>query len=122
MKARSFSVVILDEAHKARADRNSPSRDRAGENNLLAFMRELARGSGSLLLGTATPIQLRPVELWDLTELLSQGAPDHAAARRPPRVAAARSPGVTDPVRAEPPRRRPQLDSGLTRDVVIPPS
>lgn len=69
-----FGVVILDEAHKARA-RRAQDGGRIGENNLLMFMEHLAANSGSVLLGTATPIQLNPVELWDLAFLLHQGAP-----------------------------------------------
>jgi hypothetical protein len=35
----------------------------------------VARNAGSVLLGTATPIQLDAVELWDLLAALGQGAP-----------------------------------------------
>lgn len=74
LRNKRFGVVILDEAHKARAKRaQDGSRD--GENNLLKFMEQMAANSGSVLLGTATPIQLNPVELWDLAFLLHQGAP-----------------------------------------------
>jgi hypothetical protein len=41
----------------------------------MAFMRKVAAKAGSVLLGTATPIQLEAVELWDLTAALGQGAP-----------------------------------------------
>lgn len=62
---KSFGVVILDEAHKARAPRES----RGGNttmtlNNLLRFLSGVARNAGSVLLGTATPIQLDAVALW----------------------------------------------------------
>lgn len=70
-----FGVIVLDEAHKARAVRTGKEGIRTGENNLLAFMERAAANSGSVLLGTATPIQLDPVELWDLANLLQQGAP-----------------------------------------------
>jgi DNA-binding Lrp family transcriptional regulator len=73
---KSFGVIILDEAHKARAQRET----RGGQttvksNNLLEFMRGAARNAGSVILGTATPIQLDAVELWDLLAALNQGAP-----------------------------------------------
>lgn len=70
----SFGVLVLDEAHKARARRDRGG-NLEGYNNLLAFMREAARRAGNVILGTATPIQLNVVELWDLQHLLAQGAP-----------------------------------------------
>src|SRR5262245_28036621 len=72
---KSFGVIILDEAHKARVARKT--RDGETEvtaNNLMAFLRRIAANSGSVLLGTATPIQLEAVELWDLMVGLGQGA------------------------------------------------
>ena len=41
----------------------------------MAFLRKVAEKAGSVLLGTATPIQLEVVELWDLMSGLGQGAP-----------------------------------------------
>jgi superfamily II DNA or RNA helicase len=72
---KSFGVVILDEAHKARARRGQTGRDAADPNQLLRFLRGVASKAGSVILGTATPIQLDPVELWDLLSALGQGAP-----------------------------------------------
>jgi hypothetical protein len=73
---KSFGVVILDEAHKARvARRTRDGETEATANNLMAFMRKVAAKAGSVLLGTATPIQLEAVELWDLMAALAQGAP-----------------------------------------------
>ncbi len=72
---KTFGVVILDEAHKARASRGMQGRDAAKPNNLLSFMRAVARNAASVILGTATPIQLDAVELWDLLAALGQGAP-----------------------------------------------
>lgn len=74
LREKRFGVVILDEAHKARA-RRAQDGNREGANNLLTFMEQMAANAGSVLLGTATPIQLAPVELWDLAFLLHQGAP-----------------------------------------------
>ncbi len=67
--------MILDEAHKARASRGQSGREPAKPNNLLAFLRSIAANAGSVILGTATPIQLEAVELWDLMSALGQGAP-----------------------------------------------
>jgi hypothetical protein len=76
LSKKSFGVIILDEAHKARAGRER----RGGQtttkpNNLLVFLHKAARNAGSVILGTATPIQLDAVELWDLLAALNQGAP-----------------------------------------------
>ncbi len=71
--SKRFAVVILDEAHKARADRTGKTGARAGAKRLLAFMERLAAQADSVIIGTATPIQLRAVELHDLVTLLSKG-------------------------------------------------
>lgn len=67
-----FELVILDEAHKARS-RQGFSREAGTANALLAFMREVAARSEHVLLGTATPIQTSPEDLWDLMSILHQG-------------------------------------------------
>jgi hypothetical protein len=50
-------------------------REPAKPNNLLEFLRTVARNAQSVILGTATPIQLDAVELWDLLSALNQGVP-----------------------------------------------
>lgn len=67
-----FSLVILDEAHKART-RQGFGRDAGLPNELLGFMRDIAARTDHVLLGTATPIQTRPEDLWDLMGILHQG-------------------------------------------------
>ncbi|PED63397.1 phospholipase D-like domain-containing anti-phage protein [Priestia megaterium] len=68
-----FGIVILDEAHKARA--KGGLGDKAAEpNNLLAFMQQIGRRTRHLILGTATPIQTSVRELWDLLGILNSGA------------------------------------------------
>jgi hypothetical protein len=49
-------------------------RDSPKPNNLLVFLRAVARNAQNVILGTATPIQLDAVELWDLLSVLNQGA------------------------------------------------
>jgi hypothetical protein len=70
----SYDCVILDEAHRAR--RRNLGENRDGEspqpNNLLAFMHRIAERSRSVLLATATPVQLRPIEAWDLLDVLGR--------------------------------------------------
>ncbi|MFA5731631.1 MAG: phospholipase D-like domain-containing anti-phage protein [Acidithiobacillus sp.] len=86
-----FGVVILDEAHKART-RQGFGKDAGTPNELLAFMREIAARADHVLLGTATPIQTNPADLWDLLGILNQGSGrfvlghDHAPWRRPDEV------------------------------------
>ena len=74
--ARQYALVVLDEAHRARrANPNEPHK--APELNRLGqAMHRLAAQTRSLLLGTATPVQLQMVEAHDLLCLLSQGAPE----------------------------------------------
>jgi len=70
-----FGVVLLDEAHKART-RQGFGKEAGTSNELLAFMREIAARADHVLLGTATPIQTNPADLWDLLGILYQG-PGH---------------------------------------------
>lgn len=68
-----YALVILDEAHKARS-RQGFGKDAGSPNELLAFMREIAARADHVLLGTATPIQTRREDLWDLVRILHQGS------------------------------------------------
>lgn len=70
-----YDLVILDEAHRARRRNLGVNRDNEtpDPNNLLRFMHGIAERTRSLLLATATPVQLRPVEAWDLLDVLSRG-------------------------------------------------
>ena len=67
-----FGIVILDEAHKARS-RQGFGKNADTPNELLAFIREVAARSDHVILGTATPIQTKPEDLWDLVRVLHQG-------------------------------------------------
>ncbi|MGB5734175.1 MAG: SNF2-related protein, partial [Thiohalocapsa sp.] len=69
----SFSLVILDEAHKARS-RQGYGPDAGEPNALLAFMLAVADRAEHVLLGTATPIQTKPEDLWDLVRVLHRGS------------------------------------------------
>jgi len=80
---REWSCVIVDEAHHARR-RKLPAPDERGPairnpdtecNRLYAFLFKLASKTESMLLATATPVQLHPIEAWDLLYLLSQNNP-----------------------------------------------
>ena len=72
LKKVHFGTVILDEAHKARKIRALGKEPKPG--NLLKLMMEIAGKTEHMILGTATPIQTDPSELWDLLEILNRGA------------------------------------------------
>lgn len=78
--SRRYTCVIVDEAHRARrrkvpkVDANAEEiNERADPNKLMAFLREIGPKTKSMLLATATPVQLHPVEAWDLLHILSHG-------------------------------------------------
>ena len=71
----AYGIVILDEAHRARGTVERGSDERV-PNNLLRFMIAAASHARHVLLGTATPIQTDPLDMWDLVEVLAQDA-DH---------------------------------------------
>ncbi len=78
--SRRYTCVIVDEAHRARrrkvpkVDANADEvNERADPNKLMAFLRALGPKTKSMLLATATPVQLHPVEAWDLLHILAQG-------------------------------------------------
>ena len=70
-----YDCVILDEAHRARRKNLGPTHDdeNPDANNLLDFMHQISPRARSLLLATATPVQLRPIEAWDLLDILNRG-------------------------------------------------
>lgn len=68
----SYECVIVDESHRARRKnikRDQPQ-DTPEPNNLLAFLEKISHNTHSLLLATATPVQIHPIEAWDLLRLL----------------------------------------------------
>lgn len=77
---RRYACVIVDESHRARR-RKVPKVDakaeeideKADPNKLMAFLRLIGAKTKSMLLATATPVQLHPVEAWDLLHILSHG-------------------------------------------------
>jgi superfamily II DNA or RNA helicase len=69
----TFDLVILDEAHKART-RQGYGQNAGEPNELLAFMHAVANRSDHVLLGTATPIQTTPDDLWDQVRVLHRGS------------------------------------------------
>ncbi len=78
---RQYTCVIVDESHRARR-RKLPKVDAGPDeidekpdpNKLMAFLWEIAPRTKSMLLATATPVQLHPVEAWDLLHILAHGS------------------------------------------------
>jgi len=68
-EAEPWDLVILDEAHHARRRGGGLGSD-ARPNHLLRLMRQLKSRTDGLVLLTATPMQVSPVEVWDLLDLL----------------------------------------------------
>ncbi|MBS0382027.1 MAG: helicase, partial [Proteobacteria bacterium] len=77
-QAEPWDLVVLDEAHHARR-KSAANLAEERPNALLRLMRDLAPRTPGLVLLTATPMQVHPVEVWDLLALL--GLPDGWHAR-----------------------------------------
>lgn len=71
-----YECVILDEAHRARRRNLTAGKeyDPADPNNLLRFLWDISPRTRSLLLATATPVQIHPIEAWDLLDALARGS------------------------------------------------
>lgn len=71
----SWECVILDEAHNARRSNlgRTKKNESAKPNNLLEMVRLIAPQTKSMLLATATPVQLDPIEAYDLLDALNLG-------------------------------------------------
>lgn len=69
-----FECVIVDEAHRARRKNlgEGKENDKPQPNNLMDFLLKISKKTKSMLLATATPVQLYPIEAWDLLYILSQ--------------------------------------------------
>ena len=75
LKSMTFECVIVDESHRARRRKvsNQSIYEKADPNNLMRFLWEISPRTKSLLLATATPVQLHPIEAWDLLRILAIG-------------------------------------------------
>ena len=69
-----YECVVVDESHRARRKNLGKNKmnQKADPNNLYGFLLDISKKTKSLLLATATPVQLYPIELWDLMNILSQ--------------------------------------------------
>jgi superfamily II DNA or RNA helicase len=68
LNAEPWDLVVLDEAHHAR--RKSPQARKETPNRLLQLMQQLKEKTRSLILLSATPMQIDPIEVFDLLHLL----------------------------------------------------
>lgn len=71
-----YECVVVDEAHRARRKNlgEGKENDKPQPNNLLDFLLRISKKTKSMLLATATPVQLYPIEAWDLLNVLSQNS------------------------------------------------
>ncbi|MDD2401877.1 MAG: phospholipase D-like domain-containing protein [Clostridia bacterium] len=71
-----YECVIVDEAHRARRYNRGLGKEneKPVPNNFMKLLWELSKRTKSMLLATATPVQLFPIEAWDLLYILSQGS------------------------------------------------
>ncbi len=68
-EAAPYDLIFLDEAHHARRQGVSGTQPK-GPNQLLRLMQQLKDRTQGLVLLTATPMQVSPIEVWDLLNLL----------------------------------------------------
>jgi superfamily II DNA or RNA helicase len=71
LSAQPWDLVVVDEAHHAR--RKDFQDPRFRPNRLLELLLDLRNRTLSLILLTATPMQVHPVEMWDLLTVLGMG-------------------------------------------------
>lgn len=71
---KEYECVIIDEAHRSRRRNLGIGKEEQTPdmNNLYKFLMQVSKKTHSMLLATATPIQMYPIELWDLLNILSQ--------------------------------------------------
>lgn len=80
--SQRYLCVIVDESHRVRRSEipridDGPDRvnERVKPNKLMSFLLKVSGKTKSMLLATATPVQLHPIEAWDLLQVLGAGHP-----------------------------------------------
>lgn len=70
-----YECVVVDECHRSRRKnlKMDGENEPADPNNLMDFLQRIAPLTKNLLLATATPVQLYPIEAYDLLDILSRG-------------------------------------------------
>ena len=73
---QKYECVIVDECHRAR--RKNLKKDGANEpiqpNNMMDFLLKISPKTHNMMLATATPVQLYPIEAFDLLTILNKGS------------------------------------------------
>ena len=74
LQSMQYECVIVDEAHRARRRNLGEDKEnlKPEPNNLYDFLLKISLRTRSMLLATATPVQMYPIEAWDLLNILSQ--------------------------------------------------
>lgn len=69
-----YECVIVDECHRARRKNLGQNKldEKPEPNNLMKFLLSISKRTKSMLLATATPVQLYPIEAYDLMSILAQ--------------------------------------------------
>jgi SNF2 family DNA or RNA helicase len=78
-EAQPWDLIVLDEAHHARRKGGGVGTDDR-PNQLLRLMQRLKDQTRGLILLTATPMQVSPIEVWDLLSLFGLPREWHADA------------------------------------------
>lgn len=73
LRAPPWDLVVVDEAHHAR--RTGFDQHHRTPNQLLSLLQALAPRARAMLVLTATPMQIHPMEVWDLLKLLGIDGP-----------------------------------------------
>lgn len=68
LAAEPWDLVVVDEAHHAR--RKSPQQRKDTPNRLLELLRQLRDRTKAMVLLSATPMQIDPIEMFDLLDVL----------------------------------------------------
>ena len=79
-EAAPWDLIVLDEAHHARRRGGGAGAADDRPNQLLRLMEHLKDRTQGLILLTATPMQVSPIEVWDLLSLLGLPVAWHADA------------------------------------------
>ncbi len=74
---KNYECVIVDECHRARRrNLHAGCEDEIPDpNKLMEYILRISRQTKSLLLATATPVQLYPIEAYDMLMMLAMGSP-----------------------------------------------
>ncbi len=69
-----YECVIVDESHRARRENRGVDKEnlKPEPNKMYDFLMKISLKTHSMLLATATPVQMYPIEAWDLLNILSQ--------------------------------------------------